>query len=269
LEYQTTPQLLAYASVAKGFREGGNNIALPPGPPPGGCDQDLANLGVTASQFTTFKSDSLWNYELGVKSSFLDRRFTLNASGFVINWDKIRQQISLPLCGYGVTGNSGAARITGFELEFSGRPLSELTVGPGFGYEDARITEQSVGDPQPVGSPVYQVPGITIASNAEYERHLTSEWSGFARVDYSHIGESWSANNAQVNPLKRPAYDIANARLGVRSERYEFVAFVKNLTNEHANLGDAIMIGAQIPGQPHFVINQPLTAGVEARVWFK
>jgi hypothetical protein len=53
---------------------------------------------------------------------------------------------------------------------------------------------------------------------------LTSEWSGFARVDYSHIGESWSANNAQVNPLKRPAYDIAGARLGVRSERYEFVA---------------------------------------------
>jgi hypothetical protein len=29
------------------------------------------------------------------------------------------------------------------------------------------------------------------------------------------------------------------------------------------------MIGAEIPGQPHFVINQPLTAGVEARVKFK
>jgi len=269
LEYQVTPDLLAYASVAKGFREGGNNIALPPGPPPGGCDQDLANLGVSASQFATFKSDSLWNYEVGVKSSFLDRRFTLNASGFVINWDKIQQQISLPRCGYGVTGNSGAARSTGFELEFSGRPLPELTLGLGFGYEDARITEQALGDPQAVGSPVYQVPGITIASNAEYERHLTSEWSGFTRVDYSHVGESWSANNAQVNPLKRPAYDIADVRLGVRNERYEFVAFVKNLTNEHANLGDAILIGAQIPGQPRFLINRPLTAGVEARVRFK
>jgi hypothetical protein len=29
------------------------------------------------------------------------------------------------------------------------------------------------------------------------------------------------------------------------------------------------MIGAQIPGRPHFAINQPLTAGVEARVRFK
>jgi hypothetical protein len=26
---------------------------------------------------------------------------------------------------------------------------------------------------------------------------------------------------------------------------------VKNLTNEHANLADAVMIGAEIPGQPH------------------
>jgi hypothetical protein len=28
------------------------------------------------------------------------------------------------------------------------------------------------------------------------------------------------------------------------------------------------MIGAQIPGQPHFVINQPRTIGVEARLKF-
>ena len=70
-------------------------------------------------------------------------------------------------------------------------------------------------------------------------------------------------------PLYRPAYNIGNFRLGGRSERYEVALFVKNLTNEHANLADAIMIGAEIPGEPHFVINQPRTAGVEARVWFK
>jgi hypothetical protein len=29
------------------------------------------------------------------------------------------------------------------------------------------------------------------------------------------------------------------------------------------------MIGAEIPGQPHFVVNQPLTAGVEARIKFR
>jgi iron complex outermembrane recepter protein len=56
LEYKVTPDLLVYASGAKGFREGGNNIALPAGPPPIGCDQDLANDHLTAAQVASFKS---------------------------------------------------------------------------------------------------------------------------------------------------------------------------------------------------------------------
>ena len=268
LEYKVTPDFLVYASGAKGFREGGNNIALPPGPPPIGCDQDLANDHLTAAQVATYKSDELWSYELGFKSSFAERRFTLNGAGFWIDWSNIQQQISLPLCGYGITGNSGAARSTGFELEFSGRPIPELTLGLGVGYTDARITQQGAGSPQTVGSPVYNVPEITVASNAEYERHLTANWSGFTRLDYSHVSGSYSVNT-QVTPLYRPAYNIGDVRFGGRNERYEVALFVKNLTNEHANLADAVMIGAEIPGQPHYVINQPLTAGVEARVRFK
>jgi iron complex outermembrane receptor protein len=269
IEYQSTPSVLFYASAAKGFREGGNNIALPPGPAPTGCDTDLQNLGVTASDITTFKSDFLWNYELGMKSTWLDHRYTFNASGFLIDWQKIQQLVSLPLCGYGFTGNSGAARSTGFELEFSGRPLPELTVGVGFGYVDARITEQGLDSPQLVGSPVYEVPEITGSANAEYERHLTGEWNGFGRIDFSHVGGSFSANNAQVNPLYRPAYSLTDLRAGARSGRYELVAFVKNLFNEHANLSDAILIGATIPGQPRFVINRPRTAGIEVRMHFE
>jgi iron complex outermembrane receptor protein len=268
LEYKVTPDLLVYASGAKGFREGGNNIALPSGPPPIGCDQDLKNVGLTASQVTTFKSDDLWSYEVGFKSSFAERRFTLNGAGFWIDWSNIQQQISLPLCGYGITGNSGAARSTGFELEFSGRPVPALTLGLGVGYTDARITQQGAGSPQTVGSPVYNVPEITVASNVEYERRLNAGWTGFTRLDYSHVSGSYSVNS-QLTPLYRPAYNIGDVRLGGRNERYEVTLFFKNLTNEHANLADAVMIGAEIPGQPHFVINQPRTAGVEARLRFK
>ncbi len=268
LEYKVTPDLLVYASGSKGFREGGNNIALPAGPPPIGCDQDLANAGLSASQVGSFKSDNLWSYELGFKSSFAEHRYTLNGAGFLIDWSNIQQQISLPLCGYGITGNSGAARSTGFELEFSGRPIPELTIGLGVGYTDARITEQGAGSPQTVGSPVYNVPKLTVAGNVEYERNLTADWSGFTRLDYSHVDGSYTTNT-QVTPLYRPAYNIADFRLGGRNERYEVALFVKNLTNEHANLADAIMIGAEVPGQPHFVVNQPLTAGVEARIKFR
>ena len=269
LEYKATPDLLLYASAAKGFREGGNNIALPPGPPPGGCDQDLANLGLTAAEVATFKSDSLWDYEAGFKSSFDERRFTFNATGFLIEWKNIQQNVALPLCGYGVTGNSGAARSAGFELEFDGKLLRELTLGVGFGYDNAYITQQGPGTPQTVGSPVYQVPRITVASNLEYSRPVTANWSGFSRLDYSYVGGSYSANNSQLLPLYRGAYAITDFRIGARNDRWELTAFIKNLTDKHANLGDAILIGAEVPGMPRFVINQPLTAGVEARLRFQ
>jgi len=266
LEYKATPDLLWYASAAKGFREGGENIALPPGPAPIGCDTDLTNLGLTAADVKNYKSDSLWDYEAGFKSSFADHRFTLNATGFWIEWDSIQQLVSLPLCGYGVTANSGHARSQGAELEFNGRLTPELTLGVAFGYENARITEKGA-TPQPVGSPVYQVPKLNYAANLEYARPVTAEWSGFARLDYVYVGHSYSGNN--YPPLEyRPSYNIADLRLGARRTRFELTAFIKNITNKHANLGDAILIGAEVPGMPRFVINQPRTIGLEGRYLF-
>src|SRR5215472_8175967 len=194
LEYRATPDVLVYGSAAKGFREGGENIALPPGPAPIGCDTDLANIGLTSAEVTNFKSDNLWNYEAGFKSSFADHRFTVNGAGFWIEWDKIQQLVALPICGYGITANAGHARSQGVELEFNGRLTPELTLGIAFGYQNAPTTEKGV-TPQPAGSPVYQVPKLNYAANLEYARPVTAEWSGFARASYAYVGHSYSGNN--------------------------------------------------------------------------
>ena len=116
---------------------------------------------------------------------------------------------------------------------------------------------------------MYQVPDLTITANAEYRRPLTPTWAALGRLDYSYIGESFSANNGALHPVRRPAYEITDLRFGGRSDRYEFTAFVKNLTNEHVNLADAVLIGAELPGQLRFLINQPRTVGVEARIRFQ
>jgi len=136
----------------------------------------------------------------------------------------MQQLVQLPLCGYNFTANAGKAQSAGFEFELDGKLLTELTVGFGVGYNGARITAKGL-TPQPVGSPVYQVPDLTLNANAEYDRRLSGNWAGFARVDYSCVGESDSANNSQLNPLRRPAYEIINLRVGLRSDHYEFVVF--------------------------------------------
>ncbi|MBV9726364.1 MAG: TonB-dependent receptor [Gammaproteobacteria bacterium] len=269
LEWKVKPEVLSYVSASKGFREGGDNPAVPIGPPPKGCSTDLADIGLTPAAASSFRSDSLWSYDVGVKSGFFDRRLTMNMAGFVIEWDNIQQPVSLPQCGYTITGNSGRAQSSGFEFELNARPLSQLTFGLGVGYEHARITEKGAGSPQAAGSAVYQVPTVTLNSNVEYQRRLNAHWTGFTRIDYSYIGESFSGNNEQFHPVRRPPYEIGDLRLGVRSDRYELATFVKNLFNERANLGDAILIGAQLPGQPRFLINQPRTVGVQVRARFE
>ena len=119
-----------------------------------------------------------------------------------------------------------------------------------------------------MGSPVINVPELTIASNAEYERQLDRTGPDL-RASTTAMSAAATRPIPQVTPLYRPAYTIADVRLGGRRERYEVALFVKNITNEHANLADASHDRSELPGQPHFVVNRPLTAGVEARVRFK
>ncbi len=266
LEYQATPDVMLYTSASKGFRIGGNNITLPTGP--GGCDADLAAIGLTNDDIRIFRSDTLWDYDVGLKSMFADRRMTLNISAFQIDWKDIQQNIALPNCGYGFTGNSGKARSKGFELALSARPVEQLTFGINAGYTDATITQRGPGSPQEVGSRVYQVPQWTGSVNIEYAAPMSGDYEGFARTDFSYTGSSLSANNDPLQGRERPSYRLLDARFGVRKGGYEVALFGKNLTNEHANLADNISIGAEYPGRPRLVVNRPRMIGIEARASF-
>ena len=64
LSYHLTPDVLAYATAAKGFREGGPLLSIPATV----CGPDLAAIGLTGAP-TAFRPDTLWNYETGLKSS--------------------------------------------------------------------------------------------------------------------------------------------------------------------------------------------------------
>ena len=63
-----------------------------------------------------------------------------------------------------------------------------------------------------------------------------------------------------------PSYTTANARLGFRNDRWDVAFYVNNFTNEHARLaldqerGTLARVG--------FLVNQPRTYGITARVGF-
>jgi iron complex outermembrane recepter protein len=221
------------------------------------------NPNITLNDTRSFHSDSLWNYELGAKTAWLDHRLTLHAAAFYIKWDNIQQAVLLP-CGFQFIANAGAAESKGGELELRALATEHLQVSAGVGYQDAKITEKGESA-QPVGSPVFNVPNWTGNASLSYTAPVSSSWNFIGEVDYSYIGSSFSSSNASDLSRERPAYHLLDARLGFSSGSTEVALVGKNLTNEVTNLGDNRSIAAEVPGRPRLFINQPLTIGIEAR----
>lgn len=267
LDYKLTDDHMIYAMVAKGFRPGGVTPSVPLSPLLG-CDAELAQNGVTPEQARRFKSDKLWNYEVGAKTSWAENRLTLNAAAFYIDWKDI-QQIVLLQCGFQFRANAGAAESKGFEIETHARPVPGLDMSFGVGYQKAKITKTGPNIPQlQPGDRVYQVPDWTGNASIAYSHPLSGNLELQTGLDWAYVGKSVSANNDPFAPRVRPSYDLLDARAGVHWDRYDLALVGKNLTDEHANFGDSRSIAAETPGRPRLVTNQPRTVGVEFRAAF-
>jgi iron complex outermembrane recepter protein len=259
LDYQVTPDKMVYTSASKGFRPGGFTLSVPVA---FGCGDSLAQLGVTVEQARQYKSDSLWNYEVGAKTSWLDRRLTLNGAAYYIDWKNLQQSILLS-CGFGYIGNVGSAKSEGFELETHARPLEALDLAAGIGYSHAVITSSSPTSPQQPGSPVYQVPDWTGNLSATHTQPLTQALALVSNLTYAYVGHSKSANNNPFDPRIRQAYSLVDARLALTWAKYQLALVGKNLQNTHADLSDSASIGAETIGRPRIVTNQPRTIGLD------
>lgn len=270
LQYQISPGNQIFATAAKGFRPGGINGVIPD---TSGCPEDLAQLGLTAQDTTFYRPDSVWSYEVGAKTTMLDRRLTADASAFRIDWDNIQQVIGLQ-CGFTFRGNAGKARSQGIELEITARLFEGFSLDAGFGYTDAKFLTTPPGTEFQKGGRVPQVPKYTFTAAADYAFPISESVRGFGHLDYRYVSDSLSVLNSGkdangiVIPRIRPSYNIIDLRAGVSFGRNEVALFAKNLTNEIANLGDSLAVAAEAPGRARISINQPRTVGVELRSHF-
>lgn len=263
VNYQFDRDNMVYATVSRGFRPGGTTPAISETL----CGANLASLGVTAAQVRSYQFDSLWNYEVGGKLSFLDRRLTLNGAAYKIKWKNLQQPVAMS-CGFFFTTNAGAAESTGFELDSRLKISDELTVSGGVGYADAKITASSPASPVLVGQPVRQVPKWTWNADATYSRDLGSDRHFTANVAYAFTGSSFSTNNDPFTLRLRPSYGLLSTRIAVEWSNYELALVGKNLTNVHANLSDSKTFAPEVPGRVRVVTNQPRTLGMEFRAKF-
>ncbi|HKU13496.1 MAG TPA: TonB-dependent receptor [Steroidobacteraceae bacterium] len=256
VNYRASDDVLLWATASQGFRIGGTNTT--PGIPD-------ANR--------TYGSDTLWNYEVGARTSWYENRLVLNSALYYIDWSDI--QLALPLGTAFGTINAGQARIIGAELELQARPAAGLDLSLTAGYNDGELTEDTPGAPAGPnpgfkGDRLPGVPRLNLAAGAQYTFPLASGGlDGFGRVDYSYTGDSTttfndlSTANGLPSHFNPDAYGLLNLRLGVQNERWTVALFVDNATDERAEL---LIDNASVTHR--ITRNRPRTFGMNVRFDF-
>jgi outer membrane receptor protein involved in Fe transport len=270
VDYHIDQDKMVYGLAARGFRPGGLVPSIPGSSTsdPLGCFAQLQALGYTsAAQTKSYRSDHLWDYEVGAKTDWDNHRMTLNGSVFYIDWKGIQQLVALS-CGFQFRANAGAAVSKGFDLDLHFSPVNGLDLSGGVGYQRARITQTSTASPQKVGDRVYQVPDWTGTASATYTIPVSGTSNVVATLGYSYTGNSTSANVTPAEPRIRPSYSLLDARVAYVFGAQEVAVVGKNLTDIEANLADNRSLAAETLGRPRLVVNQPRTIGVEFRTSF-
>jgi iron complex outermembrane recepter protein len=290
LSWQVDPDVLVYATVAKGFRLGGANQPIPVDLPPNPngalvgneCGLQQKILLIPASQCfigpqkglllqapSTFSSDSVWNYEVGEKSELLDKHLILNVSAYYERWKN--PQIATNLAGFGITANGGDARIYGLEAEMQALLTREWSLGANLGLTNAKFTEASAITGYPEGYYVPDIPQVTASATLRWKHPLTSDISMVGTLEGNYIGgrtdapygQTVSLLNINTYLLHLPAYGFLNARLGFAEDRWTASLYVNNLTNKEAILDPQPQIDLQSVAFVRYLVNRPITAGLD------
>ena len=219
VNYQYNSDLMVYATASQGFRPGGAN--------------NTPNLEVG---LVPYGPDRVWNYELGVKSSWFDRRLILNAALYQIDWDDIQTsaQTLSGCCSFIL--NAGKARIRGLELEFNARPIQGLSVSGGLTFTDPKLLEDQLNalirDSTSLGDAGDQIPQVSKFSgqmSVEYVWPVASSFDALVRMDYNYTGKSYSHfRPTNVYYEKQGDFAVVNLRAGVEGETWGAFLFVRN-----------------------------------------
>jgi iron complex outermembrane recepter protein len=231
INYKVTDKALVYADFAQGFRDGGSNAGDPPN-----CYKDGVPYAYTP--------DTLNNYEVGWKTTWLDGRLLWNGAGYLMNWQKLQtllyNALVCPTSSYNV--NIGQARIYGMESNIDYKVNSNLTIQAALSYNDSHlISSPTASYDAYVGERLPFAPYFSWSWNARYEHPLGANFRGYAQLDMAHKGDMWNNINPEdkntgLPRILQPEYTFTNVRFGVKPAGDTWLGefYITNLTDKNA-----------------------------------
>jgi iron complex outermembrane recepter protein len=259
LNYNFTPDILAYVSAATGFKSGDFNGSFLSTSPP-----------EIARQLVPVKPEHVKAYEVGIKSTLWDRRLIVDAAAFYNDYRDMQVFVlindvpggaGLPL---NVLDNAPKAHTEGLDLTVTVKPTAQFSATLQAGVLQAKLDQYSsrrdpnVPDysgnqlplaPHASGSVLleYKIPvgagTLNLQGNANYKSHVFFDTSN---DPYIQQGGYWLGN-------LRAAYDF--------EKNWEIAAYVHNVANKeyYSDKFDLTSTFGFIQG----IMGTPRIAGIE------
>jgi outer membrane receptor protein involved in Fe transport len=214
---------LWYALLSKGFRFGGSNDNIAPPKP--------------------YKSDSVWNYETGVRLSPA-KGVQLDLTAFYLDWKdaQLTYYDATLTPPQGVTGNVGKARSVGLEAALRYRVSAEFDIAAALSYTDAKTTAAFVSQPIPGSPPITRASGAPLPGTPKLQTALQVNY----RFD-GPLGSGGRLNATHTHVDKRamdlyefttaPGYDTLDLGLNLSRDAWTLALALNNVFDKRGVLG--------------------------------
>ena len=252
--YRFSPEILTYASYAKGFKAGGFNLDRT------GCPNELpvtqggpcpvnANgtiTAITADKNTFFKPEYSDSAEIGVKNTLFDRKLLLNATLFYEKFSNFQYNTFTGLVF--VVDSLPYVYSKGLDADFVYRPLRDLNFQGGITVADTRFSHSDGGLVNGVDTGVLAQSGFLNNSGSRlpfaplYSASIAATYTYRLPSDYMLRFNAGAKFNSQYNtgsdedPRKlQPAYTITDGRIvfGPQNGQWDIEMWADNLFDTH------------------------------------
>lgn len=285
LSYEVSPNVTVNAQASRGFRLGGVNDPLNV---PLCNAQDLALFG----GFQDYNDETLWNYELGVKTQ--GNGFTFNAAGFYNDISNLQVTLDAGSCSSRIVFNVPEAHTAGIEAELGLNPVEGLNLNISGSYIQAEFDTTLPGALAGAtgireGNRLPSVPEFQLSASGSYEWPVSDSADAYISASFTHVGSRYTQPaDQESNPrtfvhglpfFGAPAtasttvdlllddYQLVNISAGVDFENgLSLVLYANNIFDKNALLSFDRERGGR--ARLGYRIGQPRTFGVTARKSF-
>jgi len=247
--YEFSDDLMAFATYSKGYRSGGFN----------------GRVGNITDATQPYDTETVDNYELGIKSEWLDNRLRVNANVFYMEYDDKQEELQLPADNdtgqKTVVENASSATLQGVEIDIQAYVTENLSLRANVGYLDSEyddFTYEGADGPVDLSDLDFRrAPDWTGTLDATYEWEMAGG-DAWIRGAYHYIGEHF-VNVTNSPELENDDQHLVDASINFSKNSLTFSIFGRNLTDE-----DGYTHGYDVAGLWSYAATRPpLTYGAE------